>query len=82
MVTKRSQNRDAPENADLFFEAWINDRLFTFRKARREGGAFLYTCVTKRGGKTSVTSFFSEKDMTPEEFEAHPRFIAFVSATM
>ena len=82
MATNRGQHRDEPEDQRFFFEAWINDRLFTFRKARREGGAFLYTCVTKSGDKTSVTSFFSDKDMTPEELEAHPRFIALVSATM
>jgi hypothetical protein len=82
MATNRSPNPDEAVNADLVWEAWINDRLFTFRKARREGGAFLYTCVTKSGGKTSVTSFFSEKDMIPEELEAHPRFITFLSATM
>jgi hypothetical protein len=82
MVTNKNPNRDDMENAEHSWEAWINDRLFTFRKARREGGAFLYTCVTKSGGKTSVTSFFSEKDMTPEELESHPRFVTFVSATM
>ena len=29
----------------------------------------------------SSTSFFSDKDMTPEELEALPQFIAFVSET-
>ena len=82
MATNNNRNRDDVENVEQSWEAWINDRLFTFRKARRKGGAFLYTCVTKSGGKASVTSFFSEKDMTPEELESHPRFVTFVSATM
>jgi hypothetical protein len=75
-------DRGDGENTDVIWEAWINERRFTFRKARREGGAFLYNCVaTRSSGETSVTSFFSDKDMTPDELEAFPRFIAFVSAT-
>jgi hypothetical protein len=72
----------APDNTDSVWEAWINDRLFTFRKTRQKGGAFLYTCERKFGGAKSVTSFFSERNLTPEELEALPQFIAFVSATM
>jgi hypothetical protein len=82
MATNKNPNRDHVENADLVWEACINDRLFTFRKSRRKGGAFLYTCATKSGGKTSITSFFSEKNMTPKELETLPRFITFVSAAM
>jgi len=82
MATNKNPHRDDIENAEHSWEAWINDRLFTFRKTRRTGGAFLYTCVTQSDGKTSITSFFSEKDMTPEELEPHSRFVTFVTATM
>jgi hypothetical protein len=75
-------NHGAPENTDSVWEAWINDRLFIFRKTRQEGGVFLYSCERMSGGTESVTSFFSERNMTPEELEALPQFIAFISATM
>ena len=72
----------APENTDSVWEAWINDRPFTFRKTRQKGGVFLYSGERKAGGVESVTSFFSERDLTPEELEALPQFVAFISATM
>jgi len=75
-------NHVAPESIDSVWDAWINDRQFTFRKARQRGGVFLYSCERKTGDSESVTSFFSETNLTLEELEALPQFIAFVSATM
>ncbi|HLJ14770.1 MAG TPA: hypothetical protein VKV15_09760 [Bryobacteraceae bacterium] len=49
--------------------------MLQFSQATNEFGR--YQVDTK-----SSTSFFSDKDMTPEELEALPQFIAFVSATM
>jgi hypothetical protein len=81
-MVEESGFNDATKNADSSWEAWINDRHFTFSKARRKGGAYLYTCQTKIRDKTSVTSFFSERDLSPDELEGLPQFIAFISATM
>lgn len=81
MTNETIKTDGSPQRAEEEWEAWINDRLFTFRKARRKGGAFLYSCRTKAGDKFSVTSFFDERDLTPDELEALPQFIAFVSAT-
>jgi hypothetical protein len=72
----------APESIESVWDAWINDRPFTFRKTRQRGGVFLYSCERKTGDSESVTSFFSETNLTLEELEALPQFIAFVSATM
>jgi hypothetical protein len=70
-----------PENSDRVWEACINNRPFTFRKTRQKGGVFLYSCE-RTGDTESVTSFFSERNLTPDELEALPQFVAFVSATM
>jgi hypothetical protein len=75
-------NHDAPENTDSVREAWTNDRSFTCRKTRQKGGVFLYSCERKFGGTESVTRLFSDRNQTPEELEALPQFVAFVSATM
>jgi hypothetical protein len=71
-----------PESIDSVWDAWINERPFTFRKTRQRGGVFLYSCERKTGDSESVTSFFSERNLTPQELEALPQVIAFVSATM
>ena len=81
-MARESNFKDAPKSADSSWEAWINDRHFIFRKGRRKGSAFLYTCQTKIGDKTSITSFFSERDLSPDELEALPQFVTFISATM
>mgnify|MGYP001251266388 CR=1 FL=1 len=75
-------NHQTPENTDSVWEALINDRCFTFTKTCRKGGVFLYSCKTTKGGAVSVTSFFSERNLTPDELEALPQFVAFISATM
>jgi len=72
----------APENTDSVWEAWINNRHFIFKKTRQEGGVFLYSCETKTGDTESVTSFFCDRNLMPEELEALPQFVAFISATM
>ena len=81
MTREIGGNYGASEDTESVWEAWINNRPFTFRKNRQKGGVFLYSCE-KTGDPKSVTSFFSERNLTPEEFEALPQFIAFVSATM
>jgi hypothetical protein len=81
MVREIGLNRGAPDDTDSVWEARVNDRPFTFRKTRQKGGVFLYSCE-RTGDPKSVTSFFSERDLTPEELEALPQFIAFVSATL
>jgi hypothetical protein len=81
MTREIGGNHGAPEDTESVWEAWINDRPFTFRKTRQKGGVFLYSCE-RTGDPKSVTSFFSERNLTPEELEALPQFIAFVSATM
>jgi hypothetical protein len=67
------------EDSDSVWDVCINDRPFTFRKTR-QSGVFLYTCMRK--DTKSVTSFLSDKNLTPDELEAMPQFIAFISATM
>ena len=81
MTWESGFNHGAPEDTESW-DAWINDRHFTFRKTRQKGGVFLYSCERKTGDTKSVTSFFSDRNLTPEELEAMPQFIAFVSATM
>lgn len=81
MTREIGGNHSAPEDTESVWEAWINDRPFTFRKTRQKGGVFLYSCE-RTGDTKSVTSFFSERNLTPEELEALPQFIAFISATM
>ena len=80
MVEEAGFNHGAAEDTETVWDAWINDRPFTFRKTHQKGGIFLYTCMRK--DTKSVTSFFSNRDLTPEELEAMPQFIAFISATM
>jgi hypothetical protein len=80
MVRETGFNQGAPEDTDSVWDAWINDRPFTFRKTRQKGDVFLYTCMRK--DTKSVTSFFSDRNLTPEELEAMPQFIALISATM
>jgi hypothetical protein len=81
MAAEIACNHDSPDNTDTVWEARINDKPFTFRKTRQRGGAFLYSCE-RTGEPKSITCFFSERDLKPEELEAMPQFIAFVSATM
>jgi hypothetical protein len=69
------------EDTDSVWTVWINERPFTFRKTRQKGGVFLYSCE-RTGDPKSVTSLFSERDLSPEELEKLPQFIRFVSATM
>jgi hypothetical protein len=72
----------APENTDSVWEAWINDRHFIFKKNCQNGDVFLYSCESKTGDIESVTSFFCDRNLTPEEVEALPQFVAFIAATM
>ena len=81
MATENNSSAD-PCPAEEVWEAYVNDRHFTFRKTPRKSGAFLYSCVTEQKGKLSETFFFDERDLAPNEVEALPQFIAFVSAIM
>jgi len=67
-----------PENPDKAWEREINGLNFTFSKVDEKEGVFLYRCSRRIESGTSETSFYSDRDLTPEEVEQLPQFAAFL----
>jgi len=70
------------ENLDRTWEKQIDGQTFTFKKTVERKGLFLYGCQCRSedGSITtaSATGFYSDRDLTPEEIEKLPQFIAFI----
>ena len=71
-----------PENPDKTWNKQINGQTFTFKKTREKNGFFLYCCGCEseddRFTSSSRTSFYSGRDLTPEEVEQAPQFSGFI----
>ncbi len=63
--------------------AWHYPAFFNCRYQLSLTGVFPeFSCERKNGDSKSVTSFFSDRHPTPQELDAMPPFIAFISATV
>jgi hypothetical protein len=73
----------APENPNKTWERQIDGRTYVFKKTREKEGVFLYGCEHRSEsntlGTTSATSFFSDRDLMPDEIEQLPQFAAVLS---
>ena len=70
------------ENANKVWETQISGRTYTFKKAREKEGVFVYSCERRTVNTVSATSFYSERDLNPEEVERLSQFSAFISANV
>jgi hypothetical protein len=73
-----------PENPDKTWEREINGLNFIFSKAREKEGVFLYKCSRRIENEPaaeagSETSFYSDRDLRPEDVEQLPHFAAFLA---
>jgi len=68
-----------PDNPDKTWEREINGLNFIFRKAREKEGLFLYRCGRRIESGSSETSFYSDRDLTPDEVEQAQQFAAFIT---